>query len=192
VPPRKKKMNVLKEAEAQIKAELIVTIPKIMDRLSKSNLTEWIYIGLAYQGYSTIGKQTKNDMLGVLWGPVALKLATTPTMGDSGVSVNIFGARFPVNSQVAGLMMLSALGFASMPWDEISAEMHEDIKQFEDVGTCYSNALAKSLTQEERTQLNSLYYAVINAMLGPRDDYLEAVDTFLSFCNNLINKYGGV
>jgi len=91
----------------------------------------FVYLGIAYVSYdkfhSIIG-----DIPSLLYGPVAVKLATTPTYGGgAGVKILGSGIEIPVNSQVCGMAMLSVLGLALLPWKELMDFLRGSIENAE-------------------------------------------------------------
>lgn len=107
---------------------------KIKDVLSEAvkavlQNPDWlVYGGLAYIGYTSklrLLDAVSGVPVSLLFGPVALKLATTDA-GDTGVKLGLGGIEMPVNSQVMGMAMLAALGIAKLPWDQL-AEKYKSV-----------------------------------------------------------------
>jgi len=75
---------------------------------------------LALLGYMGLTTLPFHPFLAVLWGPIGLKLATTSGgYGHISLGFKGLGVKIPVNSQIAGLIMLSMLGFYTLPWEEL-------------------------------------------------------------------------
>lgn len=101
---KKKKVNLEEQARTAIKE----IFDKIQDPLELALIT-----GLSYQGYA-IKILGDNLLLNLIYGPLAYKLATTPSSGEGSLGLTLYGVKIPFNSQTYGLTMLTALGFKTL------------------------------------------------------------------------------
>lgn len=106
---------------------------KIEDRIaslfSKLQFTDivdaTIYAGLSYLGEDKLPKAIPLAVR-LMWGPVALKLATTPaSLTEVGINFLGSGIDVPVGPSIAGLTMLAILGFNCLPWGNLGAQFNE-------------------------------------------------------------------
>jgi len=102
--PRKKKVKL----EEQLAHALKDIFDKIKDPLELALIT-----GLSYQGQA-IKIMGDNLLLNLIYGPLAYKLATTPSSGEGSLGLMLYGVKIPFNSQTFGLTMLTALGFKTL------------------------------------------------------------------------------
>jgi len=126
-------MQELEEFKETAHEELKKGVETLRDRLfnlMQSFLTKLdlldavVYGGLSVLGFDKL-PNVFPDVVKLLWGPIALKLATTSSESSFSLKILGTGVEVPVNSQIVGLTMLGYLGFATLPWEEIQKALYD-------------------------------------------------------------------
>ncbi|MFX0205864.1 MAG: hypothetical protein ACFFDT_07735 [Candidatus Hodarchaeota archaeon] len=108
-------------------------------------------------------------------------MATTPAEGAGGVTLGLLGVSFPVNSQIAGLSMLAALGFACLPWEGLNKKADENKKNTQ--SAIQRSQLAEQyypLTKEELNELRRLRGDTIGALYTRDQQDIDAANLALT------------
>lgn len=166
-------------------------IGKIIDNADVQKVLDVaIYAGLAELGLTRLPESLPWEVR-ALWGPVALKLATTTTSGggDVGFTIAGTGIKIPANSQTAGLSMLAVLGFASLPWGDLGKKFEAEIKTTHDAFAGADALDSLPLTPEERTTLFNLRGLLASATLGTEEDLRNAQNRLNEFVQVMLEKY---
>ena len=180
-------MSIAQKKIEEIKKSKGVNLARNIMQRAASNSEKTMNVivngGLAYLGVTQLANLKLPDgetlfpwWLRFLWGPIALKLATTP-VNSEGFELGILGVSFPVNAQVAGLGMLAALGFASLPWEAIGDEIRKPIVQTKRSTKAYADTQTNYplvMTPEEKSELERLQIKVFTMMLGTPQDLYNA------------------
>jgi len=183
----KRKGKKPKESFKEILDKGLEAVVDVLKRADVKDIAEVaIYGGLAYAGYQAPLLGVFPDPIKLMWGPVALKLATTPTYGGE-FTLGIKGVEVPVNSQIAGLTMLSLLGFASLPWGELPKAMIQDV---EDTRGSYQKLADVGIYEvvmlpEEKAHIRQLEWDVASSLLGTRAQLQKANSALLQYLNRM-------
>lgn len=150
-----------------------------------------IYSGLAYLSYNLLAKDEsplKIKLSSALYGPIALKLATTSSSGG-GLEVKILGSgvTIPVNSQSVGLFMLGTLGVvAGLDWlgnYRKAIEVKETEGQYNKIRGYESPTVPESVLREiARLKSESVIATMIGEFKRGEELAIQA--------ENLSNSYG--
>ena len=188
------------ETRVQRNRRFLKNVVNRVTRNPEATVNALAYGGLAAIGYVKLpdlakesprwGDKAASTIVRLLWGPVGLKLATTAGGAEVQVGIpGIAGLGFPVNSQIAGLIMLAGLGFACVPWEGFAKEIQAQIDDTKDAAQHYADVDKLPLTDEERAEKMRLMIAVSMAMMGTPDDLYAANEALRQYCIMLQEKY---
>lgn len=147
---------------------------------------------LAILGYQNL-PDSWPDLLKIAWGPVGIELAKSPA-GESTLGINILGSgiEFPVNSQIAGLTMLTYLGFECLPWENVQDSIYDINKKEKEAFSAYEEALSKYgtvITEEEKEILDDAIARINVAMKG---GFIERAKNVILLTSGLIGYVEGM